>query len=151
MYKHKQVGWLLLGVLGGAALLILVISTRSDGPAHRAMVLSICVLAVVAYLFSGLTVRVDRTSVVARFGPGLFGKTISLSDIVACKVVRNRWWYGWGIRKIPGGWLYNVSGLDAVEFTMRSGKVYRIGTDEPFSLAEAVRTRLTEPRDTPQQ
>ena len=52
--------------------------------------------------------------------------------------VRNKWWYGWGIRKIPKGWMYNVWGLDAVELEMESGKVFRIGTDEPDQLLGAL-------------
>jgi hypothetical protein len=56
--------------------------------------------------------------------------------------VKNQWWWGWGIRLIPGGWLYNVSGLDAVELKMKNGRVYRIGTDEPRKLAEFIQAKL---------
>jgi hypothetical protein len=57
--------------------------------------------------------------------------------------VRNRWWWGWGIRRIGRGqWLFNVSGLDAVELSMKNGKTYRIGTDEPQRLCEVVQSRL---------
>ena len=40
------------------------------------------------------------------------------------------------------GWLFNVSGLQAVEIFLRSGKKYRIGTDEPERLVEAIRANL---------
>jgi len=53
--------------------------------------------------------------------------------------VRNKWWYGLGIRLTPHGWLYNVSGLDAIEIVRRSGKTFRVGTDEPKALAAALR------------
>jgi hypothetical protein len=53
-------------------------------------------------------------------------------------VVRNRWYYGWGIRITPRGWLYNVSGLDAVELALKNGKCVRIGSDEPHALARAI-------------
>jgi len=39
---------------------------------------------------------------------------------------------------ISGGWMYNVWGLDAVELNLTSGKVFRIGTDEPAELLAAV-------------
>jgi hypothetical protein len=35
-------------------------------------------------------------------------------------------------------WIYNVSGFDAVEITMKNGKIYRIGTDEPLKLEQAI-------------
>jgi hypothetical protein len=141
MYEHRQPGWLLLGMIGGAAALFLIVASQEPHITWP-LILPLAVLAICAYLFSGLTVRVDRTSVSARFGPGLIRKTISLSDIASCAPVRNRWWYGWGIRKIPHGWLYNVSGLDAVELKMENGRVYRIGTDEPRALASAISQNL---------
>jgi hypothetical protein len=54
-------------------------------------------------------------------------------------VVRNCWWYGWGIRRGPDFRLYNVSGLDAVELRLKSGEVRRIGTDDPLALAAALK------------
>ena len=50
-----------------------------------------------------------------------------------------RWWWGWGVRYYGQGWLYNVSGLDAVEIRLKSGKHIRIGTDEPEALVAEIR------------
>ncbi|MFH1253014.1 MAG: hypothetical protein V1664_01635 [Candidatus Uhrbacteria bacterium] len=61
--------------------------------------------------------------------------------IKTTKAVRNSWYCGWGIRLTSHGWLFNVSGLSAVEITMKNGRSYRIGTDEPEKLT-AVITRL---------
>jgi hypothetical protein len=47
-----------------------------------------------------------------------------------------------GIRKIPGGWLYNISGADAVELTLKGGKRCRIGTDVPEELERAIEPAL---------
>jgi hypothetical protein len=55
-------------------------------------------------------------------------------------MVKNPWYYGWGIHLIPGGWLYNVSGWEAVELQMKNGNKYRIGTDDPQGLMDAIRT-----------
>ena len=44
---------------------------------------------------------------------------------------------GFGIRKVPGGWMWNVSGLDSVQLTFADGKRFRIGTDEPGALEAA--------------
>jgi len=35
-------------------------------------------------------------------------------------------------------WIYNISGFDAVEIKMKNGKTYRIGTDEPQKLEQAI-------------
>ena len=40
------------------------------------------------------------------------------------------------------GWLFNVSGVQAVEICLRSGRKYRMGTDEPERLADAIRANL---------
>jgi hypothetical protein len=51
------------------------------------------------------------------------------------------WYYGWGVRMGSGGWMFNVSGLDAVEIEMESGGRFRIGTDEPEELVRAIGQR----------
>ena len=35
---------------------------------------------------------------------------------------------------MPNGWMYNVWGFESVELELRSGRVFRIGTDEPTDL-----------------
>jgi len=59
--------------------------------------------------------------------------------IAACGPIRIRWWYGWGIHLTPYGWLYNVSELDAVAITLRNGRKFALGTDDPDGLATAIR------------
>jgi hypothetical protein len=54
-------------------------------------------------------------------------------------IVRNPWYYGWGIHFIPGGMLYNASGLSAIELQLTNGRYVRIGTGEPQALADALR------------
>ena len=89
-------------------------------------------------LFYALTVEIDTTHLLFRFGVGLIRKRIPLAEIVDARPVRNSWLYGWGIHRTPRGWLYNVSGWEAVEITLASGKRLRLGTDEPRRLAPAI-------------
>ena len=131
MYNHTQIGWLTLISLGIGILLTSYLGTLHSNWVALS-VLGVLVICVV--LFASLTVIVNDNSVEIKFGVGLIRRKLDLQEIESCAVVRNRWWYGWGIRKIPKGWLFNVSGLDAVELSMRNGKVYRIGTDEPQEL-----------------
>ena len=96
------------------------------------------VLAVAGVLFSSLTICVDEEAVSWYFGPGFWRKSVPLREIERVECVRNRWWYGWGIRLTPHGWLYNVSGLDAVELQLFGGRTLRLGTGEPERLRLAV-------------
>jgi hypothetical protein len=96
-------------------------------------------LGVVAALFRTLTVEIRGETLRLFFGPGLIRRSLSRKEIVGAEPVRNEWHYGWGIRFTAFGWLFSVSGLDAVEISLDSGKRARIGTDEPRELAEAIR------------
>jgi hypothetical protein len=40
------------------------------------------------------------------------------------------------------GWLYNVFGSFAVEIRLKNGKKYRIGTDDPQGLNNAIQQDL---------
>jgi hypothetical protein len=108
-------------------------------PGGTAGTLVAIVLAVVLWLFSSLTVEVSETELRVRFGRGLIGKRIPLTHISAVRQVRNKWYYGWGVRYFPGGVLYNIQGFSAVEVELKSGKLYRIGTDEPEKLEQALK------------
>ncbi len=139
VYRHTQVGiatlWALgAGVAAGGVALALV----PPGPAMIPIGLVFVVLLICFVLFGWLSVEVDATSVRVWSGPGLIRRTIRVADIAAVRVVRNRWWYGWGIRLVPRGWMWNVAGLDAVELEFAKGRCFRIGTDEPRRLAEAI-------------
>ena len=96
-------------------------------------------LVVTSALFGTLTIRVDDDWLECRFGVGLIRRRIRRADIGEVQSVRNPWWYGWGIRLTPHGWLWNVSGLSAVELTLANGKKFRLGTNEPDELEKALR------------
>jgi hypothetical protein len=95
-------------------------------------------LLIALVLFYSLTVEIDETKLIVKFGFGIINKKFILKDIESCHTVKNHWYYGWGIRITPHGWLYNISGFDAVEIKMKNGKTYRIGTDEPKNLERAI-------------
>lgn len=92
--------------------------------------------------FRELAVEVDEVSVRLSFGAGWFKKSFPLSDIISARAVKNSWMCGWGIRYIGKGWLYNISGLDAVELELGNGRIVRIGTDEPLLLEAEIKRRI---------
>ncbi len=135
-YRHTQIGYLLLVALGGGLALILYLMLITGF--NWATAIALIILAGCLWVFSSLTVTLDGDKLEVRFGPGFIRLSFLLSDIAAQRVVTNPWYYGWGIKLIPGGWLYNVSGLQAVELQMVDGRRYRIGTDDPDGLALAI-------------
>lgn len=99
-----------------------------------AIILFICLL-----IFYKLTISIDNTYFSFKLGIGLIGKKYLISDIQSCKSVRNNPLFGIGIRKIPKGWLYNVSGLNAVELTFKNKKSkVRIGTNMPDEIVRTI-------------
>ncbi len=100
-----------------------------------AVIISI-VIAICLYLFHCLTIEIDDQKLSFFFAHGFLKKRISIAEIEKTEIVTNRWYYGWGIRRVPDGWLYNVSGLKAVEIHMKNGKKVRIGTGEPEKVKQ---------------
>lgn len=129
-YRHTQWGY--FAVLTVVVLVPVVAAVTADGDPWAGAMVALVVLLITAVVlwFSRLTVTVEGGFVRAEFGMGKPRKSIELDGVTAVRQVRNRWYYGFGIRKVPNGWMYNVSGLDAVELELTSGKVFRIGTDD---------------------
>jgi hypothetical protein len=135
-YRHTQFGSAIVlscGVIGLTTLLAAAFS------AHRTPFpwVGVAVLLLGA-LFSALTITVEDGLLRASFGPGLIQKKVNLAEIASVRPIPVRWWYGWGIRLTPHGWLYNVSGWKAVEITLRDGRRFCLGTDEPEDLRKAI-------------
>ncbi len=136
VYNHTQFGTLVVWAVGTVILVTLAIGMGAGW--HPLLLVTAAVMTGVLFLFHSLTVEVTERLVVVRFGPGLIRKSFPVRTIRESRTVRNRWYYGWGIRWTPHGWLFNVSGLDAVEIKLESGRKYRIGTDRPEELLAAI-------------
>ena len=71
------------------------------------------------------------------------GKSYKISDIKYCRTVSNSVINGIGIRMLPNGWLYNVSGLKAIELQFKNRKsVIRIGTDKPDEISQLIQSLI---------
>mgnify|MGYP002335697115 CR=1 FL=1 len=101
-------------------------------------------LIVVSVLFYSLTITVNRQNVTWYFGPTFWKRQVEVADIAECHIVRNSLLNGFGIRTLADGWLYNVSGLLAVELKLKSGSVVRLGTDEPEYLKNAIEATMAQ-------
>ena len=138
-YDHVQRGWVVLPLLGGIVLLVLL---APGGRLPWFAWLPIGLALVVAAVFSRLRITVDDDTLSWRFGWGWPGWKVQLANVAGVAPDRSTALEGWGIRLTSRGTLYNVSGLDAVEVTLRSGKRFRLGTDEPEVLVRELQARL---------
>jgi len=142
-YEHTQRSpriLLLLGLAGAATLAALVLpSTRALALGPR-LTLAASALALFGSgaIFSTLTITVDDERLAWHYGAGLFRKSVPRSEIVAAEPTATMRLEGWGIHLTTRGWLYNVAGRQAVLVTMRGGKRFMLGTDEPAALVGAL-------------
>lgn len=95
--------------------------------------------------FTTLTVTIDESYLRVKFGWGIYRKRFALNEIQSATSVKNHWYNGWGIRfwPKPPTWIFNVSGFAAVELIMKNGKRFRIGTDEPRLLQQALERAIS--------
>ena len=141
-YKHTQIGYLLLTLYSIVVLFLSYFNIMTNF--HPLTLIGLIIVLIVLGIFSRLTVTVDDQMIKIQFGVRIIRKTFPLKEIEVYRVVRNPWYYGWGIRFTPRGWLFNVSGFSAIELQMKNGKLYRIGTDDPDNLASALDEALNQ-------
>ena len=141
-YRHTQIGYLHLVLYSALLLFIGYLNIVMDF--NPFVLVGLIVIFIVIGIFTRLTVAVDDQMIKIQFGLGVIRKVFPLKDIEAYCVVKNPWYYGWGIRFTPRGWLFNVSGFSAIELQMKNGKRYRIGTDDPDNLAKALDEALND-------
>lgn len=136
-YRHVQIGWVTIIVMGVVALIFFKLGLVGTAPRLALQIVALA-LVVAAIAFSYQTIEVTDADVVSRFALGIMPKRIPLADIVRVEFAPSSWYEGWGIRLTTRGWLYNVSGFGAVEFTLRDGNRMRFGTDDSSNLIAAV-------------
>jgi hypothetical protein len=146
-YEHTQPGYTILVAMALSSLIpfgMLLLAPRTpEGDAARWISGSVlAVLVVSTVLFASLTVTIGEGRLEWRFGPGLVGGSVALADIEDVEPTGTRFIHGWGIHLTPRGWLYNVSGREAVWVKLKDGDSFLLGTDEPETLAAALRAAM---------
>ncbi len=139
-YSHRQTGYSVMALMIIPVLIILLISFYHsfDWPALFAMLL----IAFALSISGTMQVKIENNALLLKMGIGIIKRKFPLEEIIECSKVKNPWYYGWGVRLTPHGLLYNVSGFDAVKIKMKSGKQYRIGTDQPEKLEQAIKQQI---------
>jgi hypothetical protein len=139
IYRHRQIGTVMLWGLGAGVLLTALPLPFIESRMLWIVTAATAILTLACLpLFGTLTVEIDAELLTVAFGVGWIRRRFSVSEIRAARAVRNPWYYGWGIRLTPDGWMFNVSGLDAVEIDLAGDRKFLIGTDEPQQLLAAI-------------
>ena len=151
LYRHTQIGYLMVIVFLAVLVFFawLQITARAEPPSYDsgtnfAMTAIMALILFILGSFVTLTVSIDANYLRIKFGYGIFRKKFAVCEIASTTTVKNQWYYGWGVRLWfwPRMWIFNVSGLDAVEIRMKNGTIYRIGTDEPKTLETAIKRAI---------
>ena len=142
LYEHTQAGWPMRIAFAAASVMLIVLAAMpelSDDPAPPLVLIAAATFsAVIGWTWGALTVRIQDDQLQVRFGLGFPRKTLPLGEIAAVEVTRTTFLEGWGLRRTRRGWLYNVSGFDAVLLRLTSGRTLMVGTDEPRRLKTAI-------------
>lgn len=145
-YRNFQVGWFMICVF------VIIIAFMTLGyiyqwgnnpiGLHEYIFLS-TLFGLILLSFYGLTVIVSEEFIKIIFGIGLFSKKIKLSSVRSVDIVKYPVLAGYGIRFLPNGILYNVSGRYAVEIRIaRKREVIMIGTNDQVNLKAAIEKNL---------
>ena len=132
MADHKEFtfGWLIFVLLVPIHLLMtyLYINDIGDRPMETNGYIIVTVTFVLIYLlFYGLTTKITSDTITVSFGVGIIKKRVQLKRVKTVDTIKSPWYYGWGIRIIPNGTLYNISGTDGVELKFNdTNRIIRI-------------------------
>jgi len=130
IYQHTQSAATIVGCLGAMALILAIMSF-----AFHPLVLPMVIVAISGWMFRSMTIEISDTDLAWYFGSGFPRKRVPRNDVVSAEAIRTSFLNGWGIHYTTRGWLYNVSGYGAVAVTLRNGKRFCLGSDEPEELA----------------
>ncbi len=140
-YSNRQPARTLAAVLGVPMLVCLLAAISRPGYGLSLWLLSTALL-LLFMLMSSLTISIGRNALAWRFGPGLISKEVPIAEIDSARIIRTRLLDGIGIHYTRHGWLYSVSGRDAVAVTLKDGSSFALGTNDPAGLWEAIEKRL---------
>lgn len=147
-YTHRQIGRQSLIAHGVGFAILGWIFFRVD-----LVGVSVPMFAALALLLAGSVSAFSTMTCTVKDGEfrvacGLLGwpdKRVALEDIAGVLPTKTALISGFGIRITTRGWLYSVSGRDAVIVGLCDGKQFLIGTDEPVKLADAINASLGRP------
>ena len=144
-FKEFTFSWLVVSLIFSIFLFFtsLFCFNVGDNPMKIILYLVITgICLIIILLFYGMTTTIDAESITISFGIGFINKKINLANLESVTEVRNPWYWGWGIRMIPNGTLYNISGSKGIELKFKNtDKIIRIGSKDPETLKNEIEKR----------
>lgn len=145
-YKEFTFGWLIFAFVIPIHLIMTFsyIHGLGNNPIDRnGYVVMNVIFIFICALFYGLTTKITSDTITVSFGIGLIRKRIKLNRVRSVTTVESPWYYGWGIRLIPNGMLYNISGTHGIELKLKdTNRIIRVGSKDSRSLKEEIEKRL---------
>ncbi len=144
-YRHTQIGWAMIVILGVIIAILAGAATASGGFASVVVLSVVVLLAVCLVLFISQTVIVDDEHIELRMGPGLIRRRIPVAEVESVDRERLPWWaVAYGIRMSVDGkrQLWRVSGSDTVDLRLSDERRLLITTDEPDALTTVIRSAV---------
>ena len=121
----------------GILIAVVAVVIIDEGQMLSAIIM-ICLYLLGLGMFYSSTIEISEGKLKFWFGIGLVSKTFALNDIQSYKEVKFPWYYLWGVKSIPGGWLWAIAPGTAVEINLNNGKKFLLGTNQPKELKQAI-------------
>lgn len=138
-YQNKHMGTALLLVMGAVTLFVSLMTIDKNSEVMWPVFI---ILGLISFLFHSLNINVNASEINWSFGPGFWRKSIKVEAVNSVNVIKTKWYYGLGIRYISSGWLYTVSGTDAIQLGLKDGSKINLGTNDPDNLVKAIKSLL---------
>jgi hypothetical protein len=146
-YKKFQFGWFIV------IMFTIVIIWMTFAYIHQwgnnpvdiyGYILFMTIFGGVLLTFYGMTVIVTDNHLKIKFGVGIYSKKVDLSAIKSVTIQKYQFYCGYGIRLLPDGILYNVSGKHAIEIKFKSKKTrILIGTNDWENLKDVIEKTIS--------
>jgi hypothetical protein len=146
-YRNFQFGWFIV------IMFVIIIVWMTFAYIHQwgnnpmdiyEYILFMTIFGGVLLVFYGMTVIVRDKDLKIKFGIGIYTKKIDLSTVKSVTIQKYPFYCGYGIRILPNGILYNVSGKHAVEIKFKGKKnSILIGTNDWDNLKDAVEKSMS--------
>jgi len=153
-HRYTQVGRLtiLMMLLAAAFTAFMFDSALKSNQGQDAIILKVTGLLVAGFFvlalasFYSFTIQIAAGKLTFWFGFGVGRKSFPIEEIRSVETVKNPWYYLWGIKSIPGGWLYSIApGGQAIELIFKDNSKIHLGTNHPEEIMQRLDKALGKP------
>jgi len=145
-YCYTQIGIITILMIALAAVFtaFVFISGLEPNAGPFLMVVGFAVVGLFIFAlaaFYSFTIQIAGEKLDFWFGFGVGKRSFDIADIRSIEIVKTPWYYFWGIKSIPGGWLYSIApGGEAIELVFMDRKKIHLGTNRAAEIKERIET-----------